>query len=99
MMKYLVFRTDCEEEISWINEKLGVLAKPQSPETVAAAQSLLKKHEAFETDLAVHQDRISDVEKRGNKLIDEVCLHVKLQLYIQCLNDFIQKESTEYEIS
>lgn len=46
--------------------------KRESPESLAAATSLLKKHEAFETDLAVHQDRIADVEKEGNKLVKEV---------------------------
>lgn len=34
-------------------------------------QGLLKKHDAFETDLQVHQDRCSEVDKEGYKLIDE----------------------------
>jgi hypothetical protein len=35
-------------------------------------QGLLKKHEAFETDFTVHRDRCEDINKEGDKLIDEV---------------------------
>jgi spectrin alpha len=31
---------------------------------------LLKKHEAFESDLTVHRQRISDIIKQGEQLID-----------------------------
>ena len=31
----------------------------------------MKKHDAFETDLSVHQDRCTEVNKQGDKLIDE----------------------------
>jgi len=32
----------------------------------------LKKHEAFETDLEVHRERVQDIEDAGNKLIEKV---------------------------
>ena len=35
-------------------------------------QGLLKKHEAFETDLEVHRERVQDIEDAGNKLIEQV---------------------------
>lgn len=35
-------------------------------------QGLLKKHEAFETDLEVHRERVQDIEDVGNKLIEKV---------------------------
>lgn len=35
-------------------------------------QGLLKKHEAFETDLEVHRERVQDIEDAGNKLIEKV---------------------------
>lgn len=35
------------------------------------AQGLLKKHEAFETDLEVHRERVADIESAGNKLIED----------------------------
>ena len=31
----------------------------------------MKKHDAFETDLQVHQDRCGEVNKEGDKLIEE----------------------------
>ena len=35
-------------------------------------QGLLKKHEVFETDFQVHRDRCSEVQKEGEKLMEEV---------------------------
>lgn len=32
----------------------------------------MKKHEAFETDLEVHRERVQDIEDAGNKLIEKV---------------------------
>ena len=37
-------------------------------------QGLLKKHEAFETDLEVHRERVQDIENDGNQLIEKVSL-------------------------
>lgn len=34
-------------------------------------QGLLNKHEVFETDLAVHQGRIKEMEEEGEKLIKQ----------------------------
>ena len=36
------------------------------------SQGLLKKHEAFETDLEVHRERVQDIEDAGNQLIEQV---------------------------
>ena len=36
-------------------------------------QGLLKKHQAFETDLEVHRERVQDIENDGNQLIEKVC--------------------------
>ena len=35
-------------------------------------QGLLKKHQAFETDLEVHRERVQDIENDGNQLIEKV---------------------------
>ena len=74
---------DSEEETSWMNEKIVLLMALELPNTLAALQSLLKKHEAFETVLAVYQDRIADVNKQGRQLIDQVifcipCLIIRI---------------------
>jgi len=65
-------RADLEEESSWIQERLAVLEAQTSPDSLATAQSLLSKHETFETDLGVHRDRFADVRTTGQSLIDEV---------------------------
>lgn len=38
-------------------------------------QGLLKKHEGFETNFAVHRDRCNDIRASGEKLIDDVSEH------------------------
>lgn len=51
---------------------MGVLESRDVTPTLAAAQSLLAKHEAFETDMSVHRDRVNDIEKVGRNLIEQV---------------------------
>lgn len=38
-------------------------------DTMAAVQGLLKKHDALETDFAVHRDRCADICNAGGKLV------------------------------
>ena len=38
-----------------------------------SSQTLQKKHEAFESDLEVHKQRVGDIRAVGEKLISEVC--------------------------
>lgn len=46
----------------------------------------MKKHEAFETDLEVHRERVQDIEDAGNKLIEKVNFYA---LYKQDINGTI----------
>jgi spectrin alpha len=47
------------------------LTVPDLGENMAAVQGLLKKHDAFETDLSVHTDRCNEICSAGQKLIDD----------------------------
>ena len=47
-----------EEEEAWVSEKQQLLTVPDLGENMAAVQGLLKKHDAFETDLSVHNDKV-----------------------------------------
>lgn len=38
-------------------------------DTMAAVQGLIKKHDAFETDLAAHKDRCNDICQAGDQLV------------------------------
>ena len=40
---------------------------------MAFLQSLLKKHDAFESDLEVHRARVGETEEEGQRLITDVC--------------------------
>merc|ERR1712183_152137 len=60
-----------EEEEAWISEKQQLLTVPDLGDNMAAVQGLLKKHDAFETDISVHGDRCTDICEAGQQLIDE----------------------------
>merc|ERR1712045_1058634 len=48
-----------------------LLTVPDLGDNMAAVQGLLKKHDAFETDISVHGDRCTDICEAGQKLIDD----------------------------
>ncbi|KAE9548243.1 hypothetical protein FO519_008545 [Halicephalobus sp. NKZ332] len=60
-----------EEEEAWLNEKQQILSSQNFGDNMAAVQGLLKKHDTFEVDLNVHQQRIRDLITAGQKLIDD----------------------------
>lgn len=54
-----------------ISEKQQLLTVPDLGENMAAVQGLLKKHDAFETDLSVHNGCCKEIVGAGQKLIDD----------------------------
>merc|ERR1719277_2652900 len=68
---YQQFLAKIEEEEAWISEKQQLLNVPDLGDNMAAVQGLLKKHDAFETDISVHGDRCTDICEAGQKLIDD----------------------------
>ncbi|CAG5125562.1 unnamed protein product, partial [Candidula unifasciata] len=68
---YQQFSANVEEEESWITEKLHLLSTGDLGDTMAAVQGLLKKHEAFESDLQVHKERCAEIKRDGQTLIEK----------------------------
>ena len=68
---YQQFLAKIEEEEAWISEKQQLLTVPDLGDNMAAVQGLIKKHDAFETDLTVHGERCTDISEMGQKLVDE----------------------------
>ncbi|UYV70522.1 SPTAN1 [Cordylochernes scorpioides] len=66
---YQQFLARLEEEEAWITEKQQLLSVEDYGDTMAAVQGLLKKHETFEADLAVHRDRCRRIEEEGQELV------------------------------
>jgi spectrin alpha len=64
------WRSSIEEELAWINEKQHVISSNECGNTLAAAQGLIKKHDAFETDFNVHKERTVEIIKHGEQLIE-----------------------------
>ena len=60
-----------DEEESWIAEKRALVSSDDYGDSLAAVQTLLKKHEAFESDLDVHKKRVNDIKSFCEKLIAE----------------------------
>merc|ERR1712051_750968 len=69
---YQQFLAKIEEEEAWISEKQQLLTVPDLGENMAAVQGLLKKHDAFETDLSVHTERCTEIcSGQGQQLIED----------------------------
>lgn len=66
---YQQFLAKVEEEEAWITEKQQLLSVEDYGDSMAAVQGLLKKHDAFETDFAAHNDRCSDICEHGSSLV------------------------------
>lgn len=66
---YQQFLAKVEEEEAWVTEKQQLLSVDDFGDSMAAVQGLLKKHDAFETDYAAHENRCSDVCEGGASLI------------------------------
>merc|ERR1711981_1396925 len=67
---YQKFLARIEEEEAWISEKQQLLTVPDLGENMATVQSLLKKHVAFENDLANHTKKCTEVNEAGQELIE-----------------------------
>ncbi|VDO07630.1 unnamed protein product [Brugia timori] len=68
---FQIFVGKVEEEEAWMNEKQQILSSDNFGENMAGVQGLLKKHDAFEADLALHTQRIDHLIVEGQKLIDD----------------------------
>lgn len=67
---FQIFVGKVEEEEAWLNEKQQILSSDNFGENMAGVQGLLKKHDAFEADLALHTQRIKQLIDEGQQLID-----------------------------
>ena len=74
-LAYQTWSASVDEELAWLNEKQHVLASAECGQTLAAAQTLIKKHEAFDTDLKVHCERLGDLKHHGDELCDAANHH------------------------
>ena len=68
-LQFQRFNADVDEESSWINEKQASMSSDELPDTLSAAQSLIKKHDAFHADLLEHQERVKNVIQQGATVI------------------------------
>ncbi|XP_077012693.1 spectrin alpha chain, erythrocytic 1 [Tamandua tetradactyla] len=88
-LEYLQFMENAEEEEAWISERGAMVAQGQSGDTLAATQSLLKKHEALGNDFAVHETRAQNVCAQGEDILskEESQQKEKISSKIQALNE------------
>ncbi|XP_022101019.1 spectrin alpha chain, non-erythrocytic 1-like isoform X4 [Acanthaster planci] len=69
-LAYQEFLASVEEEEAWVNEKQNLLSSEDYGDTLAAVQGLQKKHKAFDMDYKVHQERVDDIKRQGETLIE-----------------------------
>lgn len=66
--EYQTFLGKIEEEEAWFHEKQQILNSPNYGENMAAVQGLLKKHEAFNVDLGIHEQRVAELQQQGQQV-------------------------------
>ncbi|CAH6789544.1 spectrin alpha chain, erythrocytic 1 [Phodopus roborovskii] len=88
-LQYLQFMENAEEEEAWLSEKDAMVSRGDSGDTLAATQSLLKKHEALENDFAVHEARVQNVCAQGEDILskEETQNKDKISTKIQVLHE------------
>ncbi|XP_062959972.1 spectrin alpha chain, erythrocytic 1 isoform X2 [Cynocephalus volans] len=88
-LEYLQFMENAEEEEAWISDKEALVARGDSGDTLAATQSLLKKHEALDNDFTVHETRVQNVCAQGEDILskEESQNKEKISAKIEALNE------------
>ncbi|KAK6636692.1 hypothetical protein RUM43_010354 [Polyplax serrata] len=54
----------------WLGEVESLLTSEDSGKDLASVQNLMKKHQLVEADISAHEDRIKDMNKQADSLID-----------------------------
>uniref|UniRef100_A0A8B7WBU1 Spectrin alpha chain, erythrocytic 1-like n=1 Tax=Castor canadensis TaxID=51338 RepID=A0A8B7WBU1_CASCN len=87
-LQFLQFLENVEEEEAWISEKEAMVARGDSGDTLAATENLLKKHEALDTDFAIHKTRVQNVCVQGEDILskEETEYKDKVSAKIEALN-------------
>ena len=70
-LAYQEWAAELEEEATWVAEKQHLLNAGDTGDSLAAVQGLLKKHDAFEAELAVRKDRFGELKSRADQLIND----------------------------
>lgn len=69
--EYQKFLSQIDEEEVWIREKHQLLTSPDSADTMAAVQGLLKKHDVLENEFVNHKARVQSLENEGQRLVEK----------------------------
>lgn len=65
-----VYDRTSDETISWINEKIGDLLSEDFGQDLETIQALIRKHEGFETEVAVLREQVEQLQSEATKLAD-----------------------------
>lgn len=62
------FNRDADEAIAWINEKDVILSSDEYGRDLASIQTLIRKHEGVERDLAALHDKVNTLGAEADRL-------------------------------
>ena len=86
------FNRDADETIAWIAEKDSVLSTEDFGKDLASVQTLQRKHEGIERDLAALEDRVRTINQEAKRLCS---IHGEHSEQITAKNDQIEKSWDE----
>merc|ERR1719411_2501388 len=86
------FNRDADETIAWIAEKDSVLSADDFGKDLASVQTLQRKHEGIERDLAALEDRVRTINQEAKRLCS---IHGEHTGQINTKNELIEKNWDE----
>ena len=86
------FNRDADETIAWIAEKDSVLSADDFGKDLASVQTLQRKHEGIERDLAALEDRVRTINQEAKRLCS---IHGEHAEQINAKNDQIERSWDE----
>ena len=86
------FNRDADETIAWIAEKNSVLSADDFGKDLASVQTLQRKHEGIERDLAALEDRVRTINQEAKRLCSILGEHAE---QINAKNDQIERSWDE----
>ncbi|CAM4796580.1 unnamed protein product, partial [Rotaria magnacalcarata] len=68
---YHDWASSLNEENPWIKERLHIMNNPGTGTTLVFVQALQKKHESFESDFIVQNERCQEILQQGHRLVEQ----------------------------
>lgn len=97
-----VYDRTADETITWINEKIGDVLSESYGHDLESIQALVRKHEAFETEIAAVREQVEAVQAEAEKLTESFPdakdhIEAKKEETIETWSELVEKSNQRKE--